>query len=492
MNYIKSLSFVCVAAALGLMSSSCTGSFDEINTDPDALTAVPSTNILADVLRATAGETGGMDATSEWAGYIVAIQYLSNYQYLPTNNTYGNKWRDCYRGVVQLEDILNTTNGNADQLKNIRWVARIWQNFLFLQNTDQFGDMPYSEALQGGKQVLKPQYDQQSVIYPDILKKLKSIADEMAGGLGTDAVGDGDFLFNGDMKLWQKFCNSLRLRAAMRIVNVSPELAKSTVEEICQSPDKYPVLSSTDENAYFYWQGSGSYFEPWMDNARTRDDYGMSDILIDYLKEMQDPRLSVIAKPAATDGEYRGFENGALAQPKELGSISRIGALYRDNAQGFTPILKACENYFIMAEAAQKGWKVGMTAEEAYKKAVKMSMTDNGVTEVAAETYLNGKGKWDGTLARIYNEEWVALFKEGYEAWSLHRRTGYPLLIQSSGHYPGKRNVYGTAHNDVPFRMPLPDEEFLYNADNANAATKDVKDYTWGKKMWWDIRTNVK
>lgn len=491
MKYLKSLSILCISAAMAGLSS-CTGSFDEINTDPDALTTVPSTNILGDVLRGTATNTGDIgDATSEWAGYIVKIQYLSNYQYLPTNNSYGNKWRICYRGVVQLEDILNTTSANADQLKNIRWAARIWENFLYLQNTDQFGDMPYSQALQGGKQILKPKYDEQKTIYPDILGKLKAIADEMAGGLGTDKIGDGDFLFKGDAKLWQKFCNSLRLRAAMRIVNVDPDLAKSTIEEICQSPDKYPILSSSAENAYFYWQGSGDYFEPWMNNARTRDDYGMSDIFIDYLKEMKDPRLAVIAKPATEDNEYRGFENGALSQPK-LTMISRIGALYRDDATGFTPFLKSCENYFIIAEAALKGWNVGMTAQEAYEKAVKLSMDDNGISTADAEAYLNGKGKWNGTLAQIYNEEWVALFKESYEAWSLHRRTGYPLQIQGSGKYPGARNLYGTAHNDVPFRMPLTDEEYLYNNANATAATAEVKDYTWGKKMWWDTRTDVK
>lgn len=491
MKYLKRISILCFVTAVSL--SSCTGTFDEINTDPDALVTVPSTNILGDVLRQTATRTGDIgDATAEWAGYIVAIQYLNSYQFLPTNNSFGNKWRTCYQGVVQLNDILNTTEAEADQFKNIRWAARIWQNFLYLQNTDQFGDMPYSEALKGGQQVLKPKYDAQSAIYPDILDKLKTIADEMAGGLGSDDLGEGDFLFNGDIKLWQKFCNSLRLRAAMRIVDVSPELAKSTVEEICQSPDKYPVLSSSEENAYFYWQGSGDYFEPWYNNQRTRDDYGMSDIFIDYLKEMQDPRLAVVAKPAATDGQYRGFENGALKQPSELNGISRIGAIYRNEPAGFTPFLKSCENYFIMAEAAQRGWNVGITAEEAYEKAVKMSMTDNGISDADADAYLNGKGKWNGTLGQIYDEEWVALFKEGYEAWSLHRRTGYPLQIQSSGKYPGKRCIYGTAHNDVPFRMPLTDEEYLYNKENAEAATAEVKDYTWGKKMWWDTRTDVK
>lgn len=81
----------------------------------------------------------------------------------------------------------------------------------------------------------------------------------MAAGLGSDNIGEGDFLFGGDIQRWQKFCNSLRLRAAMRIVNVAPDLAKSTIEEVCQNLTSYPVLETSDENAYFYWQGSSPY-----------------------------------------------------------------------------------------------------------------------------------------------------------------------------------------------------------------------------------------
>lgn len=40
------------------------------------------------------------------------------------------------------------------------------------------------------------------------------------------------------------------------------------------------------------------YYEQWFDNSRTRDDHGLSDIFVDHMKEMNDPRLAVIAHPA--------------------------------------------------------------------------------------------------------------------------------------------------------------------------------------------------
>ena len=478
--------------AFTLLLGGCTSDFEEINTDPDALPTSSQTNQLGYTIRLTGSQHGGYDATEAWAGYIVKIQYMDTYQYLPTNNTYGNKFSACYRNIQQLNDILEKTEASKDQLKNLRWATRIWKEYLMLLNTDQFGDVPYTEANKVAEGLIQPKYDAQSEIYPAILANLKTIADEMAAGLGSDDIGEGDFLFGGDAGLWQKFCNSLRLRAAMRIVNVAPQLAQSTIEEIGQNLSKYPVLSESDENAYLYWQGSKPWNEPWANDALSRDEYAPSNIFVAHLKKMEDPRLHTILVPANEDGEYRGYENGALKAPSNLNSISRVSDMYRKDVFGFTPFLKSCENYFILAEAAVRGWNVGTTAQAAYEKAVRISMDDNGVDAADVETYLAGKGKFANTLDQIYMEEWVALFKNNCEAWSLHRRTGFPKEIQTSGEYPGAYCIYGTDHNDVPFRFPYPDNEYNYNTDNVNAASAGIVDYTWGKQMWWDTRTGVK
>jgi hypothetical protein len=230
----------------------------------------------------------------------------------------------------------------------------------------------------------------------------------------------------------------------------------------------------------------------------SRDDDGMADIFIDHLKMMNDPRLSVYAKPARTDGAYRGYENGAANDPVDRHAISRIGAKFREDPAGFTPFYRACENYFIMAEAALNGWNVPMTAAEAYEKAVRLSMEDNEITEAAADAYLSDAGKWDGTYARLYFEEWVALFKQNVEAWSLYRRTGYPTYIHTakaadgtSPKYPGARSSFNGIHNDVPFRFPYPDNQYQYNKEYVEAAAANIKDHVWGEQLWWDTRTGV-
>ena len=490
------------ALSIAMVATGCTSSFDEINTDPDAYTKVPFTNVLGNMIRRTADQYGGDLDIAQWAGYVSEIQYLNNYGgYIPSNNTYGNRWYQSYFGHVQLQDILDQTEDTQEENKNMRNVCITLQNYLMFMCTDCFGDIPYSEAFKGAPEdgsVLKTPYDAQSEIYPQILANLKAVADSWATGLGSDDLGDGDFLYKKDVAKWQKFCNSLRLRIAMRISGVYSG-SQAIIEEILNNPSQYPIITECADNAYFWWQGSGDYFERYYNNFRTRDDDGMAEIFIDHLKKMEDPRIATLAKPAVSDGEYRGFENGAKNAPTALNEISRMGVKYREDPAGFSPFYRACENYFIMAEAALNGWKTPMTAADAYEKAVRLSMEDNDIDTAEADKYLAGKGKWDGSYDRLYFEWWVALFKQNIEAWSLYRRTGYPTYIHTAvaadgvtPQYPGARSTYVGIHNDVPFRFPYPQNQYLYNEANVTAAAAGVQDYVWGKQMWWDTRTGIK
>lgn len=487
-------------ASLALLSS-CTKSFEDVNTDPDALTEPPPTNILANVIRNTGEEFGGdVSGYGTFAGYIVKIQYMDYMDGLvPTNNTYGNRWYACYYNNAQLKDLLAKTADAPDSYRNIRLVARLWQCYMWQYLTDGWRDVPYSDALKGTEedgQILKTKYDKQEDIYPAVLDSLKAVADDMAAGFGEDYLGDGDFIYKNDdqdpekeMKQWQRFCNSLRLRMAMRISGVAPELAKSTIEEIATNPAEYPIIDANADNCQLYWPGAAPYYEPWYDDGyigRRLDNYGLFDIFIDHLNDTGDPRVAAVANKA-NDGKYRGFENGAPSAPSNLAHYSFIGNRYMNNPAGFTPFFKSCESYYILAEAAMLGYNVGISAQEAYEKAVRLSMEGNGVSTAQTDAYLRGGGKWNNTKERIWWDEWVALFKDNFEAWALYRRTGIP-----STNYPSKGSIYGNAHNSQPFRLPYPDNQYLYNKENLDVPLADVSDYVWGKQMWWDTRTGVK
>ena len=149
--------------------------------------------------------------------------------------------------------------------------------------------------------------------------------------------------------------------------------------------------------------------------------------------------------------------------------------------------MRVAEVYFHIAEAAKLGYNTGMTAEEAYNKAVAFSLEENGVAAADADAYLAGAGKFNGTMDQIWYEEWVAMFKQGMEGWTLYRRTGVP---RDNYIAPGRAARYQN-HNVPPFRSPYPDTEHNLNSVNCAPFAADVKDDFWGKQMWWDQRTNV-
>ncbi len=490
-TFIKKFKYTPLLAVL--LVTGCTKNFEKINTDPDALNDVPPQNMLVNVMRNAGDQFGGdVDGYGTFAGYIVKIQYPDNLSGLiPTNNTYGNRWAACYYNITQMKDLLKKTEANAEGYKNTRAIARIWNNYMWSYLLDGWGDIPYSEAFKGRPEdgsVLKAKYDKQEDVFPAVLADLKSIADELAAGIGTDDVGNYDVIYgeansgSPDVKTqmlrWQKFCNSLRLRMAIRISSVAPALAKSTIEEIAGNKTKYPLIETNAESCQMFFPGNLPYMEPWYESGiygKRINNWGMFDIFINHLTETNDPRIESIAQKNNA-GKYVGFVNGSLTNPSPSTSISWIGLHYINNPAGAVPFYKACETYYMLAEAALLGYNVGITAKAAYETAVRLSMEDNEVAEPAVNAYLAGAGKFDGSKDRIYWDMWVALFKENFEAWSLYRRTGIP-----STNYPSKIQNSATPHTDQPY----PNNEYLYNTDNVTAAAQGTVDYNWGKRLWW-------
>lgn len=466
----------------------CTGQFEEINTDPDRAKDAPATNVLAFVLRywsATFYDVWAeMNETSTYAGHITKIQYIDEARYVFRPGVVENKWYYMYITLNNVNEIILKAEAGEGESQNMLAIGKIMRAYIFQCGTDTWRDIPYTDALKIREGTLLPKYDKQEDIYPALLKELKEAADILAQG-HSDLLGDGDILFGGDIEKWQKFANSLRLRMAMRISGVDAALAKSTVEEVLANPDKYPVMEDNDDNAFFYWQGTNPYEEPWFTDSKGRDDHGMSDVMVNILLDLDDPRLPVYALPATSDGQYRGYTIGAATQPN-LTTISRIGDRFRADPKGFSPYMRYSEVKFLIAEAALRGFNTGgVTAEAAYNDAVRGSLEENGVGADAIEAYLAGKGKFAGTLDQIYLQQWIALFKQGLEAWSLYRRTGIPET-----HYVAPGSPY-TGHNSPPFRYPYPDNESTLNGANIGPFVSEVTDYFWGKKMWWDTRSGV-
>lgn len=473
-----------------LAMTGCTSTFEEVNTDPDRPNAdlVSSTNILAYVERYASDnmfdEWFDLNEVAGFSGQVAKAQYTEEgyYDFRPSVNN--SSWNTCYVMISNLNAILN----KEEQGSNMWAVATIMQCQIWQIATDRWGNIPYSEALQlESENNTTPVYDKQSVIYPDLLRRLKQAADALDPS--GDRLGDGDVLLNGSISGWKRYANSLRLRIAARIANVAPNEAQTVFAEVASNPANF--VSDNKFNVFFEWKNE--YPEPYADYYQTRpQEYAVSTCMITELKKTNDPRLEVYAEPTISwtswDGtgdepvKYNGYQVGTKAYGN-VSNLSRIGNRFMngDGLDGFSPWLRACESYFAIAYAASKGWNVGMTQKEAYEKAVALSLEENDCDG----TFLSEGGAYDGSLEQLMTQWWISVYKNGSEAWSVYRMAGYPTsnVIAPDSYYPG--------HNCPPMCYGYPDNERNLNTENCKAEASAEKDYFWGKQMWWDTRTGL-
>lgn len=476
------------AFGLIFLPISCTKDFEEINTDPNRPVDAPSINILANVIRYHTQQFynawGDMNEPSSYANHLGKIQYIDEAAYRFREGVVNNLWFYTYVNINDLDRVIekeSEVGGNP----NYKAMAMTLRAYIFQIATDRWKDIPYTEAAKGHLGITNPQYDTQEFIYLDLLKQLKD-ANALYSPSPGHAIGPNDVLFGGNMMRWKKFTNSLRLRVATRISNIAPVVARTHIEEILINPATYPIMTANADNAYLMWQTSSPYREPWQTDTDNRDDHGMCITLIDTLKSNDDPRLPVYAKPATSDGEYRGVISGAIEGTFILSGISRIGTIFRNVPDGFTPIMRSAEVHFMIAEAAFRGWNTGgVTAQQAYRNGIAASLGEYGLSANFGDYIIQPNVAWANDVNQIHFQKWIALFKNGNEAWAENRRTDVPLL----SHAPA--SSFLGQHNRPPFRYPYPIDEINLNGVNVTPKLIGIVNHMWGQKMWWDTRTGV-
>lgn len=409
-------------------------------------------------------------------------------------------------------------------------VSLVIKSFMFGLITDLWGAAPYTSALLGEDlgDNLRPTFDSQEVIYDGILADLETANTLLSKSSGEyqGIVEDVDVIYGGDPMAWRKFANSLMLRYYMRISEKKPDIAKAGIEKIANDPSTYPVITSSDEDAAMSFPGNSAdtswpntvVFDASQSNfSRIK----MAATLVDKLQELNDPRLGIWAAkveiplvvdgglPAGTDEiveidgkqyrqmspdvvgdteidtdpEYVGLPTALLGLPvlynfnpnANQGAfnphVSQLNDIYKE-ASG--PLLKArllsaAEVHFIFAEAALKGWNVG-DGQTHYEAGVKASMETWGVDDTY-DSYIAETGvAFDGTLAQVMEQKWIASWTAATESWFDYRRTGLPDLQAGPA---GKRQ-------ELPVRFYYMTDEMRLNTDNAGKALEllEVTNYS--------------
>jgi hypothetical protein len=478
-----------VIAALAF--SGCRKDFEEINTNPNQPTDVSPGFLLTSAQKSIMDETydafwgsrGHMQLAQFWA----SNQYSNESRYEFRNETTNGTWRDLYAGPLQdLQQIIDLNTDRPDDMAgyganvNQIAVAKILQAWVYQHLTDSFGAIPMSQALQGGDDTT-PAYDTQEEVYNQLL----ALVNDALGSMDVSAAGpQGDQIFGGNMDGWQKFGNSLKLRIAMRMADANPSAAQTAVEQVNASG---AFIASNADNALFAYLGGAPNNNPINEDAKTRNDFAASNVMVDYLAAHEDPRMAAFYAPAVASGAFVGEvyglseANAALtpdvdvSQRSEVVLAADLPGIYFDAAQ----------THFLFAEAAERGWAAPLSAAAHYEEAIRLSMAYWGVDAAAADTYLartdvayaTAEGTWK---EKIGAQKWIALYMQGGEAWAEYRRLDFGVLqLPVDGVLSG---------SGIPSRLQYPlDEQTLNAGEYANGVAANGGTDALDTKLWWDV-----
>ena len=425
---------------------------------------------------------------------------------------YADRWNNFYNLLPQFRLLEKTYDELPDAAKSdyrvFLLLAKIFMMDHLSQICDAWGDVPYTHAgylpITGNVAEARPPYDTAENIYEKILDDLKAINEELSGisvsSLTSSYLSAHDFFNKGDLTKWRKYCNSLRLRIALRVSSNGSLTAKArqAISEMLSDESRYPMVNNNDEMTkgtpdeagFVAWaKDPEQAYETWAGEFNRASDA--------MVKAMEgDPRIDIIFDKNG-EGNYQGVdmttpyaEQYSLFYEKRDYYSAYDSATFSRNRliPGLT--VSASEVSFAKAEAYQRGLASG-DAQTAFVTGVRQSV-DFYYWLNSLSTYRPPVAKPDdATIIAFAEDKWNAAadklevigvqkwlnygILQPAHAWAEIRRTGYPALS-----FPVD-NAAQTV-KEVPNRFRYPKSEVDLNTENYNAVKSQDN---WTSKMFW-------
>ncbi|MCU7693226.1 SusD/RagB family nutrient-binding outer membrane lipoprotein [Haoranjiania flava] len=477
---INKLLFILFAGITFL--AGCTKDFVEINTNPNASSVASPQSLLAPVLVSTINNN--LDRNFRINNELMQVTVTTSdarefhrYEIKPSESEY--MWRVWYSSLTDIRDIY--TNAEATRqtgYQTFQGISLILETWVTSLLTDAFGDVPYSNAIEGRKGNTTPYFDKQQDIYTDLFKKLDSANALLSVKVNLPAdISNTEPVYGGDAAKWQKFGNSLFLRLLMRVAHKPESNAIEKIKAIVSNPLLYPIIRDSSESAILYFTNKLPYVTRFY-NARDFDfngDKGYSEFFINNLMELQDPRLSRWATEASLGvygGMQSGYPKGAVPEPQSRLQLSLKTEPLLGN------IMNYAELQFILAEAVLRGYING-DAEAYYKKGVIANMEMWGC-QVPENYFTKPAASFSGTerelMNKLFLQKYFSLMFTDFQQWYEYRRTGLPELYIGPGLLNGGK---------MPVRFNYPLIVQSLNKSNYDKAVAGMGGDSVNEKMWW-------
>jgi hypothetical protein len=470
--------------------AACTDKFEEFNTDIKNPAEVKGESLFSNaqhqLARYLSSTNVNLNIFKLMSQYWTEVTYIDEANYDITNRPIpDNIFRMYYLGndanneggfikdFKEASALIGATKPTSDvgQTEKVNKLAiiELLTVYSFQNLVDIFGDVPYTEAL--NIENLSPKYDDAATIYQSLITRVDDALADLDDSEGS--FGAADFIYGGDVALWKKFGNSLKLKLGIMLSDANATLAKTTVEAAVSGG----VFTSNDDNALFPFMSSTHTNPMYEDIIQSgRNDFVPANTIVDIMNNLNDPRRQFYFTKFGDiylGGQY-GYES-------PFSSYSHIpDAISAPDFHGF--LMTYDEVLFYMTEAAARGFNVGNNAGALYRDAITASIEFWGGTTNDANTYLSqpdvnystSPGTWQ---QKIGTQAWIAFYTRGLEGYTEWRRMDYPIFNIGS---------LITSYDEIPVRFSYPVQEQTLNNANYTSAAAAIGGDLISTRLFWD------
>lgn len=456
----------------------------DINTDPDAATEVPGDLLFPTALGTIASNrTIEMSPGTAFFAQILASNgstgvFTNPDRYNISVNTAGNVWSALFGTTLR-----NLTRMSAQALEleparpNVAAQGQIMRAYVFYILTTLFGDIPYTQALDGD-QFPNPEFDPQETVLRGLVGDLDAAIALIDEG-GLPGVVGGDMVFDGDMSEWRRFANSLKLRVLFLIRNKDTSV-DSQISALLGQP---LIRENSQEAAIPFFTATGNENNLWQLNnlfggftgAQNGNNYIFaSNTLVTILQDLNDPRIDIYFELPVND--FNQPNGGGLASDEHIGQINGraawnvepISMLSQNIIRRDWPsrMATAAETWLYEAEFHARQGNLG-AAHTSYIEGVRRNLNyfdgkPGAIPAAEKQAYLSSLpssfGSQTQALNAIHTQQYIEVFERAPENWNHWKRTKFPTLSMPTQ----------AALGDFIRRYPISNAEL---AANPNAPT---------------------
>jgi hypothetical protein len=472
-NIIKTFNVLAVI----LLLASCSDDYLDINVDPNNPLTVTPDLLLPVALNysAFANERNrGMNTLGNmmmynWSQSDGFSWYLDEFAYLVTPSFYQQNFDYVYSNALKQYTSLLEVEGAENGYYHA--IAKIMIAYHFQLLVDQYGDVPYSEALLRGENPT-----------PDMITATDGVD-------GAIRPGDDDGMYSGNMDEWKAFANSVKLRILVRQIDMSGRAGYIQSELAAIAAEGSGFVTDDVGVNIGYVQQENQQNPKWdafgqdVSGANTlnNDATCATPFLLDYLDLTNDGRLDFIYERPGTGhlGVPQGLEGYDETEygvdGLVPGLVSNIGPGILKGPDQDAILMTLAEVYFNQAEAVLKGAMSG-DAGALYDMGVSASFSYLGAGSAAAylaqPKQLVNYDFSNNKLEAIITQKWIAVNGiDASQSWFDYNRTGYPSNLPIS---------LQAFTSDRPVRLFYPSSEITSNGLNLPAQPD-----AFSSKIFW-------